>query len=621
MPTILLAQEDAETRATFSTLILDFFPTAKVETVEAWEALEPALADSPMAAALLVDILWSEEDRADQVLLLAEKFPGVSFAVFGRYDLSGSLPPGYPLPLLAPDEQLPLRLSEILENLSGQEVGPYQVLSPAGPHPLGRLYWAKHHQLERSVQILVPPPGSTVFPKAIRAMARVSHPSVYSLYESVPWENRILVAQEPALHPSLLHLRISGQKPGLLSCARLATCLGSVLAEMESSSVPARRLSEYDYTLSPKGTPRLRNPAAYPGEPESSCYDNAQQLAGILEPLLQSQPKSALLLQILRNPGTSAFDLLRQTREFERQLADVREVHVRKEELEAAAKTLRARFLRRWAIGAGAVALAAYLGLFAQTLFDKFFLDAPGLLAEAELPVPAGTITLDGETIPVAAFFLDRHEVTIGDYEKFLAAVRKNPNWSGLLPAAYRARKSSPAELEPRDWEEMIRCARKKDAYQQQKITRDTPVFNVDYPSAAAYASWKGRRLPTMEEWLRAASGGENRRFPWGPQAEPAPANLGLARDETNARDPGDSFLNAAPGESFAEDKGPFGHLDLGGNISEWAVGPFQQPVVMGGNFTDPSPVPLERARRQDGSRNDPAAQARLEVIGFRTAR
>ena len=285
------------------------------------------------------------------------------------------------------------------------------------------------------------------------------------------------------------------------------------------------------------------------------------------------------------------------------------------------AKTLRARVLRRWAIGMGSVALLAYLGLFARTLFEKFLFDAPALLVEAELPVPAGQVLLDGETTSVPAFFLDRHEVTIGDYEKFLAAVHDNPDWLRFVPEAFRPSKKSPADLQPRDWDEILRCARKKVAYQQQKISRDTPVFNVDYPSAAAYASWKGRRLPTMEEWLRASSGADNRRFPWGPRAEPVPANLGLAREETTARDPGDSFFNAAPGESFPEDKGPFGHFDLGGNVSEWVVGPFQKPVVMGGNFTDPTPVPLERARRQDGNRNDPPAPSRLEVIGFRTAR
>ena len=621
MPTILLAQEDAAARESFSAHILDFFPTAKIQPVETWPELEPALEGPGPISVLLTDVLWEDTDRADSLILLAEKYPGISFAIFGRYDLTGSLPPGYPIPLLAPDEQLPLRLAEIMENLSGREFGPYHCSAPAGPHLLGRLYWAKHHQLERSVQILVPPAGSPVFPKAIRALARVNHPAVYSLYESIPWENRILVALEPVPHPSLLHLRLAGQKPSLLSCARLATALSSVLAEMESSAIPVRALGEYDCTLSAKGTPRLRNPAAYPGQAESSAWENSQRLAEIFEPILHGQPKSLPLLQILRNPGTSAFDLLRQTREFERQLAEVREVHVRKEELEAAAKTLRARVIRRWAIGIGTVALLAFLAVYAKVIFQAFFLDAPATLVEAELPVPAGPVTLDGETVQVSAFFLDRHEVTIGDYESFLAAMEKDSSWARFVPEIYRSQKKSPADLQPLDWPDILFRARKQDVYQFQKITRDTPVFSVDYPSAAAYAAWKKRRLPTQAEWLRAASGNELRRFPWGDSADPAPANLGLARDLTARRDPGDSFFNAAPGESFPGDQGPFGHFDLGGNVSEWVLGSFQRPVVMGGNFTDPKPIPKNLARRQDNNRNDPPAKTRLEMIGFRTAR
>ena len=621
MPTILLAQEDSGARENFSALILDFFPTAKIQAAETWEALETALAIPPGPSALLVDILWSEEDRSDEVLLLAEKYPEISFAVFGRYDLSGSLPPGYPLPLLAPDEELPLRLAEMMENLSGREVGPYQILTPAGPHPLGRLYWAKHHQLQRSVQVLVPPAGSPVFSKAIRALARVNHPAVYSIYESIPWENRIVVALEPVVHPSWLQLRHSGQKPALLACARMATALASVLAEMESSTVPARLLGEFDYTLSPTGTPRLRNPAAYPGLMEASHQENARSLAAILEPILESQPRGAPLLHLLKNSGTSAFDLLYQAREFERQLAEVREIHVRKEELEAEEKTIRARRLRRWAIGVGSFALLLFFTIYAKVVFQTFFLDAPGQLEEAELAVPAGKITWEGQTLEVGPFFLDRHEVTIGDYEKFLAAMRTDAAWAVYVPEKDRSQKRSPADLEPRDWPEILRRARKKDFYQDQRISRDTPVFNVDFASAATYAAWKRRRLPSLEEWIRAASGDANQRFPWGEAAEPAPANLGLARDESSRRDPHDSFFNAAPGESFPGDRGPFGHFDLGGNLSEWAVGPFRKEVTLGGNFTDPQPIPLERSRRQDANRNDPPPQTRLEVIGFRTAR
>jgi formylglycine-generating enzyme required for sulfatase activity len=296
-------------------------------------------------------------------------------------------------------------------------------------------------------------------------------------------------------------------------------------------------------------------------------------------------------------------------------------VHVRKEELEAAQKTLRARVLRRWAIATGSILAAIFLAVYARVIFQKFLLDVPAQLPEAELAVPGGKINREGTVIEVPAFFLDRHEVTIGDYEKFLAAIRQNPNWQILVPESARPEKSSPESLVPRDWSEILRRARKNEKYQEQKINRDTPVFNVDHPSAAAYAKWKGRRLPTMDEWLRAAGGNESRSFPWGSHPDPTRANLGATREDQAGRDLGDSFFNAAPGESVTGDRGPFGHFDLGGNVSEWAVGPSQKPVALGGNFTDLRPIPLDQARRQDANRNDPPAKTQLEMIGFRTAR
>lgn len=620
MPTILLAQEDTEARESFAALILDYFPTALLQTVDAWENLLQAFPGLPDATVVLSDIFWQGEDRSSELILAAENFPRVSLAVFGRYELSGTLPAGFPIPVLAPDENLPLRLAEQWEDLSGREFGSYRLSGPAGPHGWGRLYWAKHRELQRPVQILVPPAGSPGFPRAIRAWARIEHPGVYSLYESIPGEGRILVALEPVVHPSLLHLRISGQTPTPLACARLATTLASVLSEMESASVPARPLGEYDYTLSPKGIPRLRNPAADSPSAGASTGENTARLADLLEPMLVGEQKFQPLLQMLRNPDASAGGLLRQTREFERQLATVREVHVRKEEREAAAKTLQARVIRRWAIGLGLLVGMAFLAVYARVVYHKFVLDVPAKLEPSELPVPAGRISWDGETVEVGAFFLDRHEVTIGDFETFLAAARENPAWRDWVPEEARPEKTTVHSLQPKDWPEILRRARKNEKYQEQKISRDTPVFNVDYPSAAAYAKWRGRRLPTVLEWSRAAGGNEARPFPWGSEPGKNQANLGILREEPANRDPGDSWFNAAPGESFPSDRGPFGHFDLGGNVSEWAVGP-RGPVILGGNFTDPEPIPLARVRRQDSNRRDAPASAQLEVVGFRTAR
>jgi len=614
VPNILLAQEDTGFREEFARLILDFFPTTHIQTAKEWAELPAALSSVPAPSVLLADILWGGEDRSPELLLLAESHPVTSFAVFGRYDLAGSLPPGYPIPLLQPDEHLPLRLSESMENLSGTLFGPYQASAPAGPHLLGRLYWGRHQQLQRDVQLLVPPAGSATFAKAIRAMARVHHAAVYALYESVPWENRIVVAMEPPVHPSLLHYRMAGTPVPLGTGARLATALGSIHADMESWNVPARLLGEYDYTLSPQGVPRLRNPVAHSGMPEVTAMENAKRLAGLLEPLLERDTKTQLLISLLRNPGPSAFDLIRRAREFERQLAEFKEIHVRKEEIEATKKTMQARVRRRWVRSLGTVSTALFLLGAGWLVFQKFLANRPARLTHEEIRIPAGEVILDGKSATVPAFALDRHEVTIGDYETFLTNL-VYMDWKQFLPAGYT--KTSQSDFEPKSWKTQLARARNGDALsfflpRGVRITRDSPVCGVDYASAYAYANWKERRLPNREEWVRAATGNDRRTYPWGNTPPGGDIHLGGEAAKKFALDAG--LLLQAPAGSFPADRAPFGHMDMGGNLSEW-ITPSNDalPGLMGGNFADEAPVANSLPPRRLAE-----ADAR---VGFRTAR
>ena len=622
MPTILLAQEDSDALAEFSSLLLDFFPGTTIHPISDFQTLQATLDNGFHASALLTDLILSGEDRSGSLLLLAEQYPAVPFGILSRYDLSQSLPPAYPLPLLTADDHLPLALAELMEDFSGRHFGPYHLLSPAGPHPLGRLYWARHQQLSRDVQILVPPAGSARFPKGIRNFARLNHAGVYSLYESIPMEQRIFVAMEPATHPSLLHLESRGEKLDLRSASRLASTLGSVLAEMETSSIPARLLEAYDYTLSPKGTPRLRNPAAFPGTRETSFLENSTHLAEQLETFLPDDPKSRELLGILRDPGTSAFDLLKRTREFERQLAEVQEVHIREEEIEAARQAIRARIIRRWVIGTGSIASVGFALLWIFVLHHRFFLDVNATLGGEQIDVPAGQVVIEGKKVDVAAFSLDRHEVTIGEYERFLNDL-PNQKLPDLLPANRPNARTTPAQFFPADWEEILNRARKKERYQGQVITRDTPVFNVDYLSAFAYAKWNKRngkrgRLPKKEEWIWAASGKKALPYPWGTEENNPDINLGCNAEPKKVADPG--YFRVLPAESNPRDVGPFGHFDLGGNLSEWInstevnKSDNASPPFIGGNYLDQVAVANSNAiRRLPSDHGDPR-------IGFRTA-
>jgi formylglycine-generating enzyme required for sulfatase activity len=154
--------------------------------------------------------------------------------------------------------------------------------------------------------------------------------------------------------------------------------------------------------------------------------------------------------------------------------------------------------------------------------------------------VPAGKFTrgsnLGDDEKPVRqiylnAFYMDKFEVTVGQYARYLEATDMD---------------------EPPDWSIMN---------QPQHLRR--PVVNVSWEDAVNYCKWAGKRLPTEAEWEKAARGTDGRIYPWSNEA-PTRLHANYGRKDW------DDHQALSPVGSFEAGKSPYGIYDMAGNAWEW---------------------------------------------------
>lgn len=154
--------------------------------------------------------------------------------------------------------------------------------------------------------------------------------------------------------------------------------------------------------------------------------------------------------------------------------------------------------------------------------------------------------------VTVSPFLIDRTEVTYAQFRRFLL---ERPEW--------RKGRAQPSVADANyllDWTGLS----------YPPGNDDHPVVWVSWPAAAAYAKWRGARLPTEAEWEAAARGTDGRRFPWG---NSRPDTGSIRRCNYRSIPPErDGYLNTAPVGTYPDGTSPFGVVDMAGNAWEWVA-------------------------------------------------
>jgi formylglycine-generating enzyme required for sulfatase activity len=166
----------------------------------------------------------------------------------------------------------------------------------------------------------------------------------------------------------------------------------------------------------------------------------------------------------------------------------------------------------------------------------------------------------------------------------------------------------------PEHWDIYYKNAEQGRAAHSTPIDLNCPAMEVDFWDAYAYAKWKGRELPTEEEWEKAARGTKGVTYPWGEELDPKKVNSGAdfnpGKPDAKGQIDGFNFWN--PVDKVKGDKSPFGVIGMAGNVSEWTGTWDKTKVILKGGSFASKEVNLDKRAVMDPSKVD-------ESIGFRT--
>lgn len=525
----------------------------------------------------------------------------------------------------------------------GQVIGDYRVDARIGENQNGGIYRATQNSVSRTVRLYTlgqdnaaDPARRASFVSNASAKANVRHPAMLAVYEANEISGVSFYACEHVDGASLEEMASAGQLLPALTALKVIEMVADVMAYLAREKVKHVTLRAASILIDQKGNPRLANIAADDPDAEISATEEMASLANILLPLLAEGPLTpavSSLLGSLTSPasdvkawpalGQKARALFPKTAPTDAYKLDARE-RAAIQALEAAKKQQKKMVLVSSAGSLGLLAVilvVAYFVLFAGTAVKTF---------DRMIEIPAGPfIYQDGETVTLPRFWIDEYEVTIAQYAEFLAWVEQNPEKAAALAHPEMA---SGKSHYPADWVDQdlptgpmpgyYTRARRWGQYMAAALDVNSPVFGLDWYDAYAYAAWKGRRLPTEQEWEKAARGTEGFIYPWGNELDTRIVNSGAdANPNPDLGGEIDGYKRWSPVDAMKGDRSPFGVMGMGGNVSEW-TDTYEEspdlfgdkvPVIRGGNWSNPDVDTRRRQLKLYPLQQDLA-------LGFRTA-
>ncbi len=500
-------------------------------------------------------------------------------------------------------------LPEEPSRLSGYALGGYQIQEHLGRNEWGETYKAIQTAMDRTVMLVVVKRQHELDRKSVekfleqaRSKASLQQESILSVYEAGHIGDYYYCAQEYVEGKSLAELTAEGKRLDNRRAMNVLRNVAEAYAYLHHQNTFHAMPTAENIFVGNRGVVRIENPALQNPDRVPDPKEEMEEMSRIMMPLVNVETDtnnqlSTVILNMSSNAESAANtweDLLQLINSFKPGVKTTisKDLISRKSNVPKAIQEAHRKQRRSLLISFS----FTFLFLLLVVLFILFRFNKPKKLDYYGYTetIPAGEfIYQDGQVVNQEEFFIDKYEVTIGDYNEFVEFLRENPTTQYDHP-------EQPSGLThiPEKWNEVIASATRGRPWQGARLTPNMPVFDVNWYDAYAYANWRNGRLPTDMEWEKAARGEDGWLYPWGNEFKPK--RLNSSRDyHQNPSEKGevDGFNRWAPVDAFEDtDSSPYGVVHMAGNVREWtadmAPSPaklgLEVPYLRGGSFASP---------------------------------
>ena len=590
---------------------------------------------------------------------------------------------------VAPPQRVPVVLpgppvEAATDPLIGVQIGDYRVQQLIGEGGWGRVYLALQLSVNRRVGLKVLDPMRADDPGVrseflvhARAKAAVQHPFIMSVFEADEQNGLAFYTHEFLDGASMEEIVARGQVLDEKTALHILKVSGEALQYLWSHNIAHTPIEAGSLRLGNDGIARMANIAIANADPEVTVERELRTVSTMLRQLTKENAISPGLRMLLgrmtggQNPVSGWPVVLQAVKALEPKVIPIEAAKMKAADAAAMRAVDAARKARKRGLIINVCILAGLLVALGFVTWKYVITNARKLDIQVQISVDRYMVGEQGQAVTLGSYEIDKYEVTIGEYAKFIAWCEQNQAREHEFDHRLGDKKTPHVN---RDVSTLIQNAAvrgarvfKHAANPAQKLGEDPgaeidlncPMVGVTFWDAYAYAQWRGkivdkdgipRDLPTEEEWEAAARGTKGFKYPWGDELKLKNfnSNAGYSPLMPGATKTDDGYNYWCPVDAFSSDVSPSGVVGMAGNVCEWVYrkeGASDKSLLKGGSFaSDPIPmwgriqkIPAEdawfvhpasekkSARGGDGEAyyvgDDVTPTVRSLYIGFRTVK